>query len=525
MASVASSDTTTEAALAATTTRDAWCRALATAVGSGYKIVWRNGGTAVLTLTMSGTLPVRAQTCRVFAQPSSIAVSAGTPTVTRIESSDGTRWAQLDRMLPLVDGNGAAISVPAGAGFVWRGALVVEPPVALTRTPAWLIGKPALELIEISGDGWDTSIYNARTALGMTATEAVNVTAFSGFAPDDTELHLTGGGHTDWAGNGVYLIDVYADQPGWSVCGASRLSADRDASTFNATSLDGWYSPIDSPTGYENHPVELHSYWLTFINRERNRFLRVSSGGVNDTLDGRSWAVAGLDRGTGQWDPPETYPPIPFTSNGSMDAAPAVMDDQGRLWLIAADGGTSKLAMCNTNADPFVWTSASNPTGAALTDCQLIFDPARRWLFRASTTNDATRGQTFDIGPSYTSGLPTATWRAYDGASTVDLTQIRTNVSWVYCPDIPSANGTGGCYIGIKWKDRTMPMFKIDPDTWIVTAWSVGTSLIGGSMPALPAGTLGGKQQYYRRWAYVPSLKGIVFMPRADGNLYFIRTA
>ena len=305
-----SSDSTTASALSAAVSRQGWCEALSTALGSGYRVVWRDAGdVARVTLTMSGSLPISEQQVTISAQPSAVSCSAGTPTHVQLESADGSRWARLDRLVALVDSTGAPLAPVSGAGFRWVDPLVVQPPVQLSALPAWLQDASLLTWHEIPNTALNTA--ENRAAFGLNSTEARYVCAYSGAAWNGATMYVQGGGHENYTRGGTYGIDLSQDAPAWFEVGPARAVGTTDQITFHGTEYQGYYSPYDgNPDDRQNRfPVESHTYWNIWYDAATNRIYRVNTGGAGAVnyelyggIPGGSSNVNALDISTGRWD-------------------------------------------------------------------------------------------------------------------------------------------------------------------------------------------------------------------------------
>ena len=474
-------DSTTTASLASVTTRYTWCTTVQTALGSGFKAVWRTSAdAAVVTATFAGQVPITSDNAiEVTAAPTAVSVSAGTIGKFRLESADGTRWMQFGRIPRFVDGTGAVLTPAAGHGLTINAAITAKPPASLENLPAWLDGVATLTWTAISG-----------TAMTDTGSGA-GITAYSGATQAANTLIVNGGGHDDYSGNEVIALDLNDPAPAWSTIGAATSGGARDYATTN----DGYYSPDGKPTAR-------HTYWSIQYNAANDRMMLYGNNGIGNPLSHWRTVVDGFHVSTGTWDAKGTYTALSAAASTGEEGF--VQDGDSRIWRFHAGDGNLYRIDLSTGTE----TNCGALTGSVATSTPVVYDSSRNRLVRP-TTLGIDQVQMFALA-GYSSGIPTMTTGTLSGAG---ATNVKTTCSWVYCADRDS-------YLAIKFQDTGATVYEINP-----TTWAVSTLSLSGTAPSFAGLSVDAKQNYYGRWAYFADLSVVVLAHRADGNVMFFRTA
>ena len=477
-----SSDSTTAAALAAAVSRQGWCEALSAALGSGYRVVWRDAGdVARVTLTMSGTLPISEQRVHISAQPAAVSCSSGTPTKTLLESADGTRWALLERMVPLVDGSGSPLAPVTGAGFRWVDPLVVQPPAGLSALPAWLQGAPVMAWHEISGTTLLPTLDDD-PYLGVNAGNTLaRSDAWCGAAlkHSGSEMFISLGGHADGSGNAVYSIRLQDDAPHWVMRRGNSVPVTTEVSHYS-----------------DGRPSSRHTYWQIQYHQQRELLMFFGACAVYGSGNGNFNDVDAFDPSVNDWLPASTFPPTP-TKYVEM---PVAMDAAGNCYF-QTGGGSNPLFKWDTSAGSYgTWSSLLSSTPVFSSDYPMAWDSTRNRLVRFDTTAPTI----YDLSTGGTRSVGT-----YSGETSL----ITRRSAAIYCPDRDS-------FLHIRYgrmQAGEAVIAEIDPESFAVSALS-----LAGTGPTLGSNG-GGGEDFYGRFCYVPELRSVVLMPRITKNLYAIR--
>jgi len=476
-------DATTASALSAAVSRQGWCEALSAALGSGYRVVWRDAGdVARVTLTMSGTLPISEQRVHISEQPSAVSCSSGTPTKTLLESADGTRWALLEPMVPLVDSQGAALAPVAGAGFRWVDPLVVQPPVQLSALPAWLQDAPLMTWVPVS-----SSLITS-----VTTYNSPGIAAYSGATLRGSQILLAGGGHNDYYGNEVLGLDLLQDDPQWTVVGAGSPTELWEPAVY-------YYA--------DGKPSPTHTYWTLHWIEQHGRMFR--TGGTTAYFDDyvTSPYNDAFDPVTGEWDA-GAGASWPNVLSGNSGKGSVFTGDH--IWEFAGTtfaGPTGRLLRCDVAT--MEWTDCGSVTGGHAGDTPVLYDPVRNRLVRPRGDASIDPSPSYFALDGYVSGIPPATNFTFSGPQPASW----GGTSMTYCADLDR-------YLAVKWLDTSSIVYSINPDTFACEVLAVG-----GTPPEWPGVLNDWCRVYGARWTYVPELRGVLMIHSPQKPAHFFRTA
>lgn len=474
-------DPATLAAYAAAATATARAEAVRDSLGSGTLAVeLRDGETLVYSGTFAGPMTASGGSLSADVLLSGLVTTVGTPSAAtwtcRIRNASGR----------YIEG-----SLGPGGRFTWSGgSLVVGQAVRLGISigpapgslPAWLQGAPLLTWVEIP----NTRMVDVMPV--VTGKES-GITAYSGGALVGTDLFVNGGGHTDYNGNEWLRLRLGLDVPVWDIPVPASAAADRTQ---------------NQPYYLDGKPCSRHTYdAIAWVPQHGRLFLL---GGVPPFSSGSppaSLHVDGVDVATFQWDLPNAgaiWPDMPHYSSGMP-----VAQSPDHLWIWS----NANLYRCDKAT--MQWTNCGGVTGSTRPDRGALHDPQRNRLFRT--------GQLFGTGgpqymslDGYSGGMPTATNVEFNTAAAPGFSP---DCSVIYCPDL----GGSDCYLAHVRGDDDMTVFRIDPDTFVVTVVPMD-----GAKPPIPAIGYGAGEGIYGRFAYVPQLKGCVWAHHSTRNTFFFRT-
>lgn len=337
--------------------------------------------------------------------------------------------------------------------------------------PSWRQGMAAGEWREIAG----TALSNAPIAVNTYAAGAgqsgpqAKLDAWCGLGIDSRDSSLysaANGGHADYAGNEVDQIRLRDDIPRWKEIKASTpVNQLLDASHY----ADG-------------RPTSRHSYYGVVVNELRNRVM---------LLGGSAWKIGfgidhldGFNLATNEWDPALTYPRL---GDSTVGAATVEVKSSGDIYTFV-------------NFNVFQWSQSTNQWTKKLSNTSLYGQYAASAL-------DTKRNRILVVGGN------ASDHGVYDlktnQVTTVSLSGLGFNQSqsgMVYDPQLDA--------FLIRTESAGGEILKVHPETWSVEKLAVS----GGNQ--IVAATNG----VWRKFLYVPALKGVVYAPRYNSNLWFLRT-
>lgn len=294
---------------------------------------------------------------------------------------------------------------------------------------------------------------------------------------------VANGGHDDYHGNEVNVVDLTANAPAWSQLVAPTVSA-------SVTSNSDYYS--------DGKPASRHSYNSQVFIESIDRAM-LFPGGSKSTIGFVIPTTAAFNIQTGAYDSQATWSSLGSLNVGTGTATfvkhPTTENVYGLLANIAivrwtpGVPGNYTTVLSNPSTDPYYTAAAVDPTRGS----------GGRILFL---------GQ----------GLGTPMSRVYDIAANT-LTSVTLSDT-----SLATSSGLGLVYVPaidrfIARKDGGgATVYSINPATWAVTTLS--TSGNGASIPTGGGGSGGAP---FTKFLYVPALGGVVFGPRWTANLWFLR--
>lgn len=308
---------------------------------------------------------------------------------------------------------------------------------------------------------------------------AGKVTAWCSMAIDPTTSRLyqaAGGGHGDYAGNEVEVIDLSVDNPRWV-----RLKPPS-------------FPVQDGPYYGDNTPTSRHNMFGTHFNVHDNRIMlfggdRYSTGAILSTVDS-------FNLSTNSYSPPGTHPDIPNALNNA-EMKPMCVDPRNSDVYVFGGSGSSL-------PDPVVyrWNRSTNSWSSGVSVSSIARCSDACWNTEQNVIA-LVNGMSVKIYDPRTQEMSAVTL----GGVTVPLpndADFRGN-STVYVPELDSylhyVSSSGGT------------VYKIHASNF--TASNLNTTG-GGSIPSNQHGSFG-------RFRYAPNLHGIVYAPVYDGNVWFLR--
>jgi len=347
--------------------------------------------------------------------------------------------------------------------------------------PAWLVGASVAQWVQIAGTTHMGSPADP-TDTGNDTSRSSKRTAYCNIATDGgSKIILAAtGGHSDYGGNETTAIDIGVDAPTWALLNARSASLTQDV----AYQTDG-------------KPTARHTYWSVHYNaleqrlrlhRCRAAYGAALSFNVSDgfNLLTNTWDAAGT------WSDPPSVLPMCQDSFGNVWGVVNTFE----LWKWSA--ATDTWARTNTGGN---FANAIWPTSA--------WDSSRNQMFALNWGDGqaSVSGVTAYVYNAAGTTQTAITLNSIGGALAQFTTDAGSYASMVYDPIADAF---------FWWDGSSGRLYKITPNG--STTWDIAIVSTTGSVPPARDGSFG-------RMAYIPSLKGLVFMPSGYRNLYFMRTA
>jgi len=344
--------------------------------------------------------------------------------------------------------------------------------------PTWRQGMAIGEWREVSGTALSSAPMAVKTYPGLGNTGPTSkVVAWTGFAVDSRDSSIysaANGGHSDYAGNEVNRIRLADNAPAWTEPKASTPASQISMSVAR-------YS--------DGRPVSRHSCYGEVVNQVSNRVMILGGSRYGD--GSMLSSVDGFNLSTNDWDGASAYPDAGQELGNTP--CPAIVENK-------ATGDLYVFAQWNI----LHWSNSSNSWSHALSNTPIYGQYAASAL-------DTKRNRILLVGGNVNEhGI-------YDVGS--NTTQIIT----LSGPNAGSLTGDGNgmvydplldAYL-LRRPDAGGTIYRINAQTFSVdTLPNTG----GSAVPATVNGV-------WRRFLYVPALKGIVFFPTYSGNLWFVRTS
>jgi hypothetical protein len=347
--------------------------------------------------------------------------------------------------------------------------------LAESAMPAWRQGQAVGEWRQIANSAL-SSAPRAVSASGNTGPQS-KVIAWTSFIIDTRNSAIysaANGGHHDYAGNEVNRIGLLDGAPRWTEPRASTpMSQISDDVSHYA----------------DGRPTSRHTYYGAVMNEVRNRAM-VVGGGIWGNGNGTS-AVDGFNLSSNDWDAKGSYANAPSEYTSAFGNAVAQHRATGDIYVF---GGFAVAR----------WSNASNSWSRLLSGVSTYGQSSASAMDTARNRILVVGGENNDRG-------------LYNVAS-----NTMTNVSFTG----PNAGDVGGTANGLVYDPGLdvyllrkagagNTIYRINAQTFYVDTLP---NTNGSSVPSSTNGV-------YRRFLYVPQLKGVVYFPSYSGNGWFIRTS
>lgn len=342
------------------------------------------------------------------------------------------------------------------------------------QMPSWAANATINAWAQISGTNLSAITYDPLPAGNI----ARKVDAWCSMSLDTRTSRLyqaAGGGHTDYAGNEVEVLDLTKESPAWATLLAPSASQQNGS----------YYS--------DGRPTSRHNYHGSHVNEFDNRIMlfggaQYSSGAILNTVD--SFNLSG-----NSYNAASTHPNIPSGIVGA-EVRPTCMDPRnGDVYIF---GGSSS----SNIASVVKWTRSTNTMGsvtslgggAADREACACWDSTRNVIVMIYGNTMRTYNPASGVFSSATiTGATITSPGSFEGNSTVYVPALDAFLHYL---------GTGGGTV-----------YSINASTLVAT----NLSTTGGS--SIPSGAHGS----WGRFRYVPQLHGVVYVPTHASNAWFLR--
>lgn len=384
-------------------------------------------------------------------------------------------------------------------------AQVVAPPPGF---PSWANNASLLQWVQIPGSNIANVVPSIAANLGGVTSSRV-IEADCGMCVSASgDMYLFGGGHSDYGGNEVYRIQLNKET---ATC-QRLIDPTPVAQVVNATNGIGY--------NLDGHPVARHTYSALAFDDIGNRMLsfgvRSSYPNAQDanfcdafypTATGGTWSARGDQAWNGIGNPPMPT----FGSSVSFPPATCEVRTTGDVYMFTV--------LNNTSAQLWKYTRATN----ALTRLAQDNGPARNLAYDA-TALDTTRMRLINLGLTAFNNIAANNLRYWDintlqyvdpvlsgpAAAEFDANGFMSTV--VYVPSMDAV---------LRLQGLNSVIYKMDCATFACT-----TLATTGTPPPTPTSGCFVAQSpahMHKKFVYVPSLKGCVYIPQW-GPVYYLRT-
>jgi len=347
------------------------------------------------------------------------------------------------------------------------------PPVAVL--PAWVTALSIGQWFPIPNTAM-SSVAPAPTPAGNTGPQS-KVLAWTSFVVDartSKVYSLANGGHNDYSGNEVDVLDLEVDQPAWSQLVAPTPNA-------QLTNCQLYYA--------DDRPAARHTYYGVTLNEFNDRFMLF--GGANWCVNGGFFTgISSFNITAKTWSPSTTHGTLPSAFAG----VPAYSLDPSTGDVYAFHEFHYGRWSRSTNTFSTLNPGGSGPEGL---EAMSAMDIARGRILIAGGLHGNDRHL-------YTLSSNAFTAVTFGGASaTVVPSAAQGGMAYVAAIDrfLFRLDGAGG------------DVYQIHPSTFEVTAFATTG---GAAIPLTQNGP-------YNKFLYVPRLNGFVYVPGYSGNAWFLR--
>lgn len=354
-----------------------------------------------------------------------------------------------------------------------------------SAVPAWLTGKSLLTWYSLPG----TAVLNAMTGLVSDVDyygSRLGIHAYCGIAFKEAGsvlMHVASGGHNDYTGNEVYQIALNSSAPAWQRLRMPTKLADA-----------GYYIGPGGPPGAayyaDGRPSSRHTYSHNQFIAARNRVFMFGAAAVAGNGNGSFPVVDAFNLATNDYDAAGSWQASGVADFGGVNN-PTVKDSAENVYKFIKNTGV----LLKWTQATATWSTLYTDVGQAFTN--ICHDPARNRILRISVGSACY----YDLNSS---GAKTAI--SFSGSAAGSVTGA---ASTIWCPDRNK-------FLHLPFY-QSSTIIEIDP-----ISFACSTLSVSGTPPF--AGTTG-YEEWNSRFRYIPELKIVVLLPRADNDIGYFRVA
>ena len=361
----------------------------------------------------------------------------------------------------------------------------VPPPtcVNIATLPTWRQGMAIGQWKQLASA--DISQVTPTVVPGGITGYRARIEAWNGFAADvvNNVLYLGAtGGHTDYAGNEVYTLDLNLATPQWVI---------RQQPSPASAYLD------DKPYYSDGRPTSTHTYYTAWFIEQRAKFFKFSGGATwGPTGGGGTPHIDSWDPVTNAWDAAGTNP--------DMGLSPTVESPTAKNFL------TGDVYQLLFNDHLYRWNQQTNSVtdlGDAEAGGHTFYD-----FNKSPSVVDTKNNRLLFLSDVAHAGAA----RVYNLSAKTWASQ---NITGPAASEVSKAESQGMAYFDscadkIVYKSTSGGMvYLVDPTT--LNATILPTS--GAAIPDPPTGV-------HTLFQYLPKLGGYAYQPTHGSKLYFLAT-
>lgn len=352
-------------------------------------------------------------------------------------------------------------------------------PPAEADMPAWRKGMAVGEWRQIANTAMSSAPMAVATHPELSYTGPKSkVIAWNGFAADTRDSSIysaASGGHMDYAGNEVNRIRLSDDAPTWT---EPRPSTPVKDITLNTS----YYA--------DGRPTSRHSYYGAWVNERRNRVMLFAGAGWGQGYSPR--ALDGFDLATNDWDAGGSYAAPGNQYEPLIGSAIVDQRSTGDVYVFS-------------NWVVNRWNNAANSWQRMIEYTPEVYGQY------AAAALDTRRNRILLVGGNGED-------QAYYELPTNRIIEVPLTGSSAGV--LVAGDGNGMVYDPlldaylVHDGEAGGTIYRINAESFAVDLLPT----IGGA--AQPATT----NNVWRRFLYLPKLKGVVYVPTYFGNVWFLRT-
>jgi chitodextrinase len=366
----------------------------------------------------------------------------------------------------------ANLSAPSNVADLATAAAPTPSPAVL---PAWVAALAIGEWHEIPSTAM-SSVAPSPQPLGNTG-PASKVIAWTSFVVDTRTskvYSVANGGHQDYSGNEVDVLDLERDQPVWSQILPPTPSP-------QLTNCQSYYA--------DGAPASRHTYYGVTLNEIEDRIM-LFAGANWCNGGGFHTAISSYNITANTWSAPGTHGNLPnvFADVSAISRDPTT----GDVYV----GRNFSFGRWNRSSNAF---NLLNPTGN---------EPAGDGAMSAF---DTTRGGILFLGGSINSDFYTLSGNAWTPVALTGTTADTDAVSKRTQGAMPYVAAIDSYLVRLAGAGSTV---------YLVNAANFAVATFATTGGATIPSTMNGP---YNKFLYVPRLKGCVYVPSYSGNAWFLR--